>query len=430
MNNQVMKGLAAALCVSLSLSALTGCSGKKEAQTDLTKPAVTLADDSISRAAANFILRYEQAEFENGIGMLYRYYMGDTDLWNQDLTGSGVAYGITFRNEQQDQMRHMLLARAHMGDYGVEITDDDKAAIEAAATAFLADNNEETLEKMSATQESVTEALTLYTILSRVEDGLAGEVDTYVSDEEAAQRTVSYISFTATTEEEEEAVTEAWEEISEAETVEEGSASIEEESDANTGSADVEEDPEEITEAEAETEELDPAQEEARARAKEQAEQFLASAQGVDNGEDFDAMAADAAEGRSNVYSSSFTFGSSSTYPSAPVIAATEGLDDNTLVNQVVQDNDTFYVLFVTDAFDEEATESEKESIVSTRISEHQEEVFETWEGESEFTVDEEYFNTLIFDFTLTEETEEETEELSEAWEEDITETASESAGE
>ena len=68
MHNHLMKGLAVALCVSLSFSMLTGCSGKKEAKADLSAPAITLNEDTMSEGCANFILRYEQAQFENGIG--------------------------------------------------------------------------------------------------------------------------------------------------------------------------------------------------------------------------------------------------------------------------------------------------------------------------------------------------------------------------
>ena len=426
MHNHLMKGLAVALCVSLSFSMLTGCSGKKEAKADLSAPAITLNEDTMSEGCANFILRYEQAQFENGIGMLYRMYAGYTDLWNQDLTGQGVPYGYVFRSEQQENMKRMVLAKANMDKYSVELTEEDQKAITDAATAFLSENSEETLEKMSATQETVEEALTYYTILSKVEEAMGEEVDKEVSDEEAAQRTVQYLSFDAVTEEEEEEITEAEEEITEAaEALTEGEAAPEEESDANTGAGDTEElteAAEEVTEAaeevtEAQTEEIDPEMEAARAKARSQAESFLIQVAGCKSAEEFTEAAGAAAEGSSSIYSSSFTFGADSTYPDAAIIQATEGLEDNTLVNQVIQAGDTFYVLFVSDAFDEEATERQKETIVNQRITDHQDEVFNGWAEEQEVTVEDTFFAGLVFDFALAQETEAETEGISEAFE-------------
>ena len=219
MNVIFRRGLALALCGCMSISALTGCSKKTEKETeaalDQSAAAVTLGDDSISAGTANFILRYEQSRFESGLGMLYTYY-GYTDYWNEDLYGNGQPFSETFKSQVQEQMQNMLQAKAHMADYGVEISAEDEKNIAAAADAFLAENPENVLGQMTATKENVEDALTLYTIQSRMEEAMSADVDTFVSDEEAAQRTVSYVYFTATTEAETEALSEGEEQLSEA----------------------------------------------------------------------------------------------------------------------------------------------------------------------------------------------------------------------
>ena len=71
MRKEFRRGLAAALCVCLSVAAMTGCSKKtEESSAEETVAAVTLGENTISSGAANFMLRYQQAQFESGIGML------------------------------------------------------------------------------------------------------------------------------------------------------------------------------------------------------------------------------------------------------------------------------------------------------------------------------------------------------------------------
>jgi foldase protein PrsA len=87
----------------------------------------------------------------------------------------------------------MYTLQDHMDEYGVEITDEDKEAISTAAAAYMAANSSETLEAMGATQEIVEEALTLYTIQSRMYDAIIALADTDVSDEEANMRGYTYV---------------------------------------------------------------------------------------------------------------------------------------------------------------------------------------------------------------------------------------------
>ena len=63
----------------------------------------------------------------------------------------------------------MMLEQDHMDKYGVELTDEEREAISAAAKAFLEANDEEVLNNMSATQENVETMLTLRTIQSKME---------------------------------------------------------------------------------------------------------------------------------------------------------------------------------------------------------------------------------------------------------------------
>lgn len=492
MKTGLKRGLAVGLGVCMAASMLAGC-GKKETL-DTAAVAATFDGEEISAGLVNFYLRYQQAEFESSYGSWLSSYYG-TNIWDADLTGTGVAYGETFKDDVMTSLERLLLAEKHMADYSVELTDEEKAAITQAAQDFMAANDEEVLEKMSATQENVERILTLSTIQNKVETGMVADVDTEVSDEEAAQRTVSYVRFTAETESDTEAETESGSEAqtegaSEAETA--GEMETEGETEAETAgeteteaaaeteteaedateaalteaegtktqaadeeteseTAETEADTEEVTEAaeeetqeqdadteaeaateaeteiETETETEDPAMEAAREDARAQAEAFLEQVKG---GEDFETAAAAAAEENENVGTSDFTFGDNDTYPDEAIIEATKGLEDGTLVEEPVQVNDAFYVLYVDDAFDEEATEEEKDNIVTQRKSDAINALYEEWMEDVEFTVNDEVYDEMLFDLSLTLETEAVTEAETEAASESQSEAETEAASE
>lgn len=473
MRTGLKRGLVLGLTACMAVTSLAGCS-KSKSGADASATIATLDGEKIDAGVANFFLRYQQAEFESSYGTFLKSYYG-TDIWNADLTSSGIPYGETFKQEIMTSLEKMLLAEKHMGDYGVELTDEDKAAITQAAKDFIAANGEEVLEKMNATQENVERVLTLYTIQKKMEPQMSADVDTEVSDEEAAQRTVSYVRFTAQTEAETEAESETETDTEEVST-EAGSEAFETESElpaetqaesetekaiekdteaaltetsaAKTGAADkaetesetetaaeteseavteastesgseVSTEAESETETETETETEDPAMAAAKEKARAEAEAFLADVKGQD---DFAAAAAEIAETSDSIATSSYTFGDDDTYPDSAIISATKGLEDDTLVDEVIEVSNSYYVLHVDDAFNEEATDNKKTEIVNQRKTDALNALYDEWISAAEFTIDEEELGKLAFDLSLMLETEAQTEAATEA----ATETESE----
>lgn len=477
MRTGLKRGLVLGLTACMAVTSLAGCS-KSKSGADASATIATLDGEKIDAGVANFFLRYQQAEFESSYGTFLKSYYG-TDIWNADLTSSGTPYGETFKQEIMTSLEKMLLAEKHMGDYGVELTDEDKAAITQAAKDFIAANGEEVLEKMNATQENVERVLTLYTIQKKMEPQMSADVDTEVSDEEAAQRTVSYVRFTAQTEAEteaesetetdtEEVSTEAGSEAFETEselpaetqaesetekaTEKDTEAALTETSAAKTGAADkaetesetetaaeteseavteastesgseVSTEAESETETETETETEDPAMAAAKEKARAEAEAFLADVKGQD---DFAAAAAEIAETSDSIATSSYTFGDDDTYPDSAIISATKGLEDDTLVDEVIEVSNSYYVLHVDDAFNEEATDNKKTEIVNQRKTDAINALYDEWISAAEFTIDEEELGKLAFDLSLMLETEAQTEAATEA----ATETESETGAE
>ena len=461
MKTSLKRGLVLGMTICLAASSVAGCGKKKNL--DTTASIATLDGEEIPAGLANFLLRYQQANFENNYGSFLKTYYGD--IWNADLTGNGEAYGIEFKEEAMEEMELLLLAEKHMTDYGVELTDEEKAAITDAAKAFIEANSEETLDVMSATQETVERFLTLHAIQTKVEEQMSADVDTEVSDEEAAQRTVSFVSFSQKTQEEEEESAEADTEESDTETVTEDNgtediteklteeltpeAAVTEEDTAKTGAADTEAvtetDTEEETavesaseanteavteaateEVETETETEDEATIAAKEEAKGRAEAFLETVKDVETADEFQEAATEVTENDADSTYSSYSFGADDSYPDGSIINATEGLEDNTLVKEVVEAGGSYYVLYVVDAFDEDATEAKKEKIVKQRKEEAVNALYDEWKESVEFNIDETLYGQLLFDIEFAAETEEETEVVSEEVTEGISEAATE----
>lgn len=432
----MMKGLKKAavlgLSAALALTSAAGCSKKETFDTEAA--AVTVNGTSVSAGVLNVAVRYNQAGYES----LYMS-LGLTDPFSQDLYGYGTTLGDDVKSQLATEMTHALLAEQKMDEYGVSISEEDKDKIETAAADFMAANDAEVLEKIGITQDSVTRYLELSMIELRMETAMSADVDTEVSDEEAAQRKIQYVLFTPEAEETEaETDTEETTEAAEAETDEAQTDAAETDAEAGTEAAetdnagtdaDAEEaetaaltgndttktqsasETEEVSEAEtenaseAETEETeteteDPetaaAKERARAHAVEMIEKLQA-------GEDFDTVAEEMGKSANTT-----TFGDD--YTVTELVEATDGLEDGTLIEEPVETDSGYYVVNLISQLDREATDSKKESIVDERRQERISELYAEWEEAGEVSVDSDVLATITFNYHLTPQTEEETE--------------------
>jgi hypothetical protein len=474
MNTRWRRAVSTGLCTCLALTSLAGCS-KKESF-DAAAAAITVNDTAISAGLVKFATHYMQSQYET----MYANF-GYTGIINEDLYGSGSTLGDTIKESITEELTQLVLAEQHMDEYGVSLSDEQKAAASEAAAAFIEANDAETLELISADQETVTRYLELLAIQSVMEEAMSADVDTEVSDEEAAQRKVQYTLFTiaaeteAETEEDTEdetelaaedgteedaaadteetpdetavqaeteseasetaeltendttktqAAAETESEVSEAADTEAESIEASEDESAEAASEDeTAEYVEEETETESETE--DEATREARAKAKAKAEEMIAKIQA---GEDFETASA---EVDADAYCGTTTFDAEDTYRQV-LIDATEGLPDGTLVETPVEASSGYYVVYLETQIDRDATDAEKENIVSERKSDRVSELYEEWEEDGEVTTDSDVLESIVFEFSLTieyaTEAEEDTdaEEVSEAASDEETEEVSE----
>lgn len=341
----------------LAVAGLTGCSSK----IDGTKTVVTVDGEAVPLGVVSFLTRYQQAQTM----AMYDMYFGGADpkMWDNVMDeDSGETYGESARSDVLDQVELMYLLKAKSGDYNVEITKKEQKKIAEAAKNFIAANSEETLADLGVTQSDMETVLELQTYEKKMFDPIVKDVDTEVSDEEAQQTSVTYV------------------EVSTAEEAEESG----EEEVSESGNEDAEKEEESSPEE----------------KAQKILDEVLATADA-----DMDAIAKDVDENLSAV-ETHFTANPpekeddeeessvSDTVPQAVQDAAGK-LSDGEIAGELIEGEDAYYVVRLDKAFDEEATESEKESIVDQRKQDLYEKTTEEWKDDADIQVDKKVLKSL-----------------------------------
>ena len=185
--NMKLKRLAAlALSGVICFTTLFGCGANAQ------DTIATLGEENVNFGVANFLVKYQKASVDDYYA-LYASMYGVESLWDVDTSGSGSTTEQEFKASAMKLLHDMYTLKAHMADYGVEITAEDEAAIKEAANAFLAANSAEAIEEFGANEEIVAELLTLYTIQAKMFQAIVVDADHEVSDEDANMRGYSMI---------------------------------------------------------------------------------------------------------------------------------------------------------------------------------------------------------------------------------------------
>ena len=402
--------LAAGMCASMAMGLLTGCSSSND------EVVAKMGDTKLTLGEANFMLRYSQAQTQSYLGAMF----GEgTNVFQQDLTGSGQAYGETVKESVLNDLKDMTILEQHMSDYNVELTDEDKAAIEEAAKQFIADNSKDVLKEMSATEETVSRILTLYTIQSKMETAIEADVDTEVSDEEAAQKTIQYAYFTIpeTESETEDATEAASADESETETGTEAVSETETETEAASESETVAEteteatsETEAVSEAASEetSEDTTESETEESAEKKETREKVQGIIDAVQGGETLEDAVKAVDESKSLT---SYSYGADEETLNENLKNVADTLSDGEIASEPVEGENGFYVVQMVSTFDRDATDQKKEEIIKDRKKELYDNKIAEWDTES-LDINEKVWDKVTFDdiFTLKqEETESET---------------------
>lgn len=294
----------------------SGCS-----KIDHNAVVATVNGQNVLLGEANFYMKFQQAQYEQ----MYMMYMGEEKIDWSEGSGDGQTIGSSTKESFLETFKKTQIIASHAKDYDIELTEEENIAIAAAADAFLAANSEKTLKAMGADKNSVTAVLKTYTLYNKVSNAMSADVDTNVSDEEAAQKKMSYV-FVSTS----------------------GAT------DENGNSAELSD--EEKAEKRAVLEEI----------AAAGAEKFEETVESKE------------------LTVSVNTFGKDSDTFAEQVYAAANALSVGEL-SEIVETDTGYYLMRLDSEFDEEATESKKESIVQERKTEAFNAKYEEWEAADTF---------------------------------------------
>ena len=318
-----MRKRAAALIIAFSLTAgmITGCSSKL----DNSEVIIEIGDQQVTADVANFYARYQQSYYET----YYASYFGGDDMWSTEAS-DGMDYEESVKNDALKALKSIYVLNTHKEEYDVEITEEEQKAIETAAKEFVEANGEDELSVVSGTEDAVKKVLELLTIQDKMYDVMTVDVDTEVSDDEAAQKKMVYVRFAFTYTDD----------------------------DGNSV---------EYTEDELES-------------LKKEAEDFAKLAAEED---DFSNYATE--EGYEPQET---TFDSESTSLASELIEAADKLGEGEMTGLVETDS-AYYVAEVVSLLDRDATDTKKKSIVTERKDDHYQKMLDGWIEEADPQVNE-----------------------------------------
>ncbi|MDO4616024.1 MAG: hypothetical protein Q4B03_01035 [Lachnospiraceae bacterium] len=306
------------LSMAMAASLLAGCGSQEPA--DGTQTAMVIDGHEISLGLANYFLRTEQASTYAQMESMLAYFGGNgSDFWSTEEE-EGVTYGESFKNSVVTDLTNLFEIQEHAEELGVSVSDEEQQQIEEAAAAFM-EKNAEAMETLGVSIDNVIQALQLRTLETKIRPVVIEDVDREVSDEEAAQSSCTYIRLSI---------------------------------------------PDDETEAE---------------EAKSQMEEILELVLNASDGEDIGEIAEEVNE---DCYSAQYSFDQGAYDDESNVLDSAvkevlQDLDENEVHDQVIEGESYYFIIRMDQLFDEEATESKKESIITERETEKYDSTIEEW---------------------------------------------------
>ena len=342
------KAIVILVAVLLTAVCLSGCTPGDS--TTVAK----VGDSSIPYGVANLYARYNQATYEMYYAMMG--YAEGVD-WAMNVEEEKTLEDST-KDDIMENLKALYILEDHMDEFGVTITDEERQKMDEAADAFLAANNEKDCKKISATKENLVRVMELMTIQNKMNKAMIADVDTDISDEEAAQKKMYYVEIPF-----ESNVIEA----------DDLAGTVSDLAGGDSGEA---EDSGKAADAD---------------EAKKLAEDFLAGVKS--SGITADGFSDYATE---NGYEArELTFDSDDESPSVDVITAADALKEGE--STVVTGVNTVYAVYLASEFDEAATESQKSTLASQRQQDAYDELYNSWLEATDISVKEGVWKKVSF---------------------------------
>ena len=330
MIKNVKKILALTLVLVFAAAAFAGC-GKING----TKTALTVNGEELSTGTVNLYLRYQQAAYVN-LMAAYGMVSADSGYWDGISDAeTKQTYGETFLSDIKSYMINMAVTRQHAEEYGCALTEEEEAKVSEVAADFISDNATVS-EWIGVSQADAENLISLITYQNKMYDYMIADVDTEVSDDEAAQSTIYYIRLGLTP-----------------------------------------------------PSEYEGTEEEYAAERKETAESILKDIKDLKDPE-MDEMTEKAAAYDDTLTAYSGSFGKNDEAASSgfdeAVVTAAKSLKDGEVYDGVIETERALYLIKLEAEFDREATDTKKDSMVHSRQQERYSELLTQWTDEAEIT--------------------------------------------
>ena len=331
MNQWKKRVTALGLAGMLAVTGLTGCGSMNNDDV-----VATVGESEIKLGVANFYARMQQAQYET----YYAGMMGTTgeELWAKETDGK--TYEQSVKSDMIKSLENMYILEQHASENDVVLSEDEKKAIDKAAEEFDENNALEDKEAVSGYNKYVKKVLELITIQSKMEDAMTADVDTEVSDDEAAQKAMKYVVYSYTKDENDSTST-----MSETEKTE----------------------------------------------VKKKATDFAEKLKNSDT-KDIDAVASEA-----GMEVQTATFDSESTSPNADLVKAADALTAEGDVTDAIETDSGIYVAKVTSFLDRTATDAKKQSIVEERKKDQYDDLLKKWRKKTDINLNKRVWKKVDF---------------------------------
>ena len=187
---KITRRLAALCAVLLMVGALAGCGRTRVTLEKYPDTVVaTLGDQKVYLDEANFFAMTSQYTTE----LYYTMYgMDITDMWSADI-GTGATMEDYTKESVMKGICQTYVLKAKAEELGLSLDDSDLAKVEEAVSQTMEQMDETVKEATNITEERLREIVTTNALAMKAYQYAVKDVDTEVSDEEAAQRTIRYI---------------------------------------------------------------------------------------------------------------------------------------------------------------------------------------------------------------------------------------------
>ncbi len=180
--NIKIKVVSLLLAVIMVAGVFSGCSiGGVNTEDYGTVAVATYGDKNVYLDEANFFIRNSQ--------YVYEMYYG-TDIWKNEQY-AGISDYLIENVMSALYQTEVLVSKAE--ELGVTLSDEDKEKVAASVKEFFEEADEKLVEACGISEERLTEIYEKNALANRVYETTYTGKDFSVTDEEAAQRTVSYI---------------------------------------------------------------------------------------------------------------------------------------------------------------------------------------------------------------------------------------------